>query len=132
MLEGHVNLLAVLVAAVINMGVGAAWYSPALFGKQWSALLGRKMEDMKKNAGMGYAVSTVGALIESWVLAHLVYGLGWFDGLERSFWIWLAFIGVTMAIGTVFAGRRKKLWAIDSGYFLVVLLIQGALLAGWN
>jgi len=132
MLEGHVNLLAVLVAAVINMVVGAAWYSPALFGKQWSAMIGRKMEDMKSQAGPGYAVSTVGALIESWVLAHLVYGTDLANGLKMGFWIWLAFVGVTMAVGTVFAGRPWKLWMIDTGYFFVVLLAQGVLLATWR
>ncbi len=33
--EVSVNLLAVLIAAVINMAIGALWYSPALFAKAW-------------------------------------------------------------------------------------------------
>ncbi|GAC1387610.1 MAG: hypothetical protein NVS1B7_0430 [Candidatus Saccharimonadales bacterium] len=132
MLEGHINILAVLVAALINMAIGAVWYSPFAFGRPWSKMIGRKMEDMKSNAGLGYAVASVGSLIESYVLAHAVYGLSLATSLKVCFWLWLAFIGVTMAIGTVFAGRRKKLWAIDSGYFLVVLLIQGVLLSSWR
>jgi len=130
-----INVLAVLVAAFINMAVGAAWYSPGLFGKEWSKLIGRKMEDMKKNAGPGYGIATVGALIESWVLAHFVVYAGStsaMDGAVTGFWIWLAFVAVTLAIGTVFAGRSWKLWKIDAGYFLVVLIIQGALLATWH
>ena len=131
MLSGHVNLLAVLVAAIINMAVGALWFSPAMFSKQWAKLTGGKESDMRANANMGYAVSAVGALVESWVLAHLVYGLSLADGLKWAFWIWLAFVAVTLAVGTVFEGRPWKLWAINVGYFLVVLLIQGALLARW-
>lgn len=130
-----INMVAVIVAAVVNMAVGAAWYSPSLFGKEWSKLIGRKLEDMKKNAGMGYGVSTVGALVESWVLAHFVAYAGSttaVDGAMTGFWLWLAFVAVTMAVGTVFAGRSWKLWRIDAGYFFVVLLIQGALLATWH
>ncbi len=131
----HINWLAILAAAVINMVVGAAWYSPALFGKQWSKLIGRKLEDMRKQAGPGYAVSTIGALIESYVLAHFVVyanSITAVDGALTGFWIWLAFVGVTMAVGTVFAGRSWHLWKIDAGYFLVVLVLQGALLAVWQ
>lgn len=130
-----INIMAVLLAAIINMVVGAAWYSPGLFGKEWSKLIGRKLEDMKKQAGPGYAVSTVGALVESWVLAHFVIYAGAtsaIDGAVTGFWLWFAFVAVTMAVGTVFAGRSWRLWKIDAGYFFVVLIIQGALLATWH
>jgi len=132
MLNGHVNLLAVVVAAVINMVVGAIWYAPQVMGKTWSKLVGCKMEDMQKNAQKGYPIAAVGALIESWVLAHLIYGTTFATGLKWAFWIWLAFVAVTMSIGTVFAGKPWKLWQIDTGYFLIVLLIQGGLLATWK
>lgn len=35
-----INYLAVIVCAIILWVLGAAWYSPALFAKQWMALLG--------------------------------------------------------------------------------------------
>jgi len=53
----------VVVAAVVNMGVGALWYSPMGFGKSWSKLIGKKMEDMRKNAGPGYSITTIGASV---------------------------------------------------------------------
>jgi len=130
-----INWWAVLVAAVINMAVGAVWYSPMLFGKEWSKLIGKKMEDMRKNAGPGYAISTVGALIEAWVLAHFVIYAGSntaLRGVETAFWLWLAFVAVTLAIGSVFAGQSWRLWKINAGYFFVVLLVQGAVLAVWH
>ena len=33
----QVNVLAVLVAAVLSIALGAVWYSPALFARQWMA-----------------------------------------------------------------------------------------------
>jgi hypothetical protein len=127
-----INYLAVVIAAVVNMVVGAAWYSPALFGKEWSRLIGRRMEDMRKNAGPGYAITTVGALVQSWIFAYLLGAMSITtaaEGASIGFLIWIAFVAVTQGVNTVFSGSRKKLWAINTGYFLVVLIINGAILA---
>lgn len=135
MLTFHLNYWPVLVAAAINMFVGAAWYSSALFGKPWSRLIGRKMEDMKNEASTGYLVSTLGALVQSWVLANVVHDINIttaVDGAFFGFFLWLAFVAASTAPDTVFAGRPWRLWQINTGYFLVVLVINGALLAVWR
>ena len=130
-----INWIAVVVAAVVNMVVGAMWYSPSMFGKAWSKLVGRSLEDMKSGASTGYVVTTIGALIQAYVLSLFVRYAGAttaVDGVQVGFWLWLGFTAVTMASNNVFAGRPWKLWKIDSGYFLAVLLINGALLAVWT
>ncbi|HSX24096.1 MAG TPA: DUF1761 domain-containing protein [Candidatus Saccharimonadales bacterium] len=130
-----INWMVVVVAAIVNMVVGAAWYSGALFGKQWSQLTGRKLEDMRKNAGPGYAVTAVGALVQAWILVHFVayaQATTAVKGAVVGFMLWLGFVAITQGVNTVFAGTRKKLWAINTGYFLVVLVINGALLAAWK
>jgi hypothetical protein len=129
-----IKLVAVLVAAIINMVVGFLWYSPVLFAKPWMNLVGKRMEELQANAPLGYALTFVGALVQAYILAHFVQYIGATDikeGLEAGWWIWLGFTGITMGVNYIFAGRNWKLWAIDSGYFLVVLLINGALLASW-
>ncbi len=129
-----VNYLAVVAAAVVNMVVGFIWYSPALFAKQWSRLTGRKMNEMGDGA-QGYLLTTVGALIQAWILVHFVTYAGAttaVDGAMVGFWLWVGFVAFTQGVNAVFAGTRKKLWAINTGYFLVVLLINGALLAVWR
>ena len=128
-----INYAAVLVAAVINMAVGAVWYSPALFGKAWSKLTGKK--DMKGSGQMGYAVSAVGALVQSWILVHFVQYAGSTtvtEGAITGFWLWLAFVAAVMAGAYVFEGRPWKLLQINAGYFFVVLIANGALLAAWR
>ncbi len=129
-----INWGAVIVAALINMAVGAAWYSRSLFGKEWSKLTGRKLEEMS-GGGTGYAVAAVAALVQAWVLVHFVTYAGsmtFWTGLVTGFWIWLGFVGLSMAAGFVFEGRSWKLWKINAGYILVVLLINGGLLAAWR
>jgi hypothetical protein len=133
-----INWLAVIVAAAINMIVGALWYSNRLVAREWMKLVGKKAEDMDKmrsQAGPGYAIAAVGALIQTWVLAHFVQYTGattFWRGLVTGFWLWLAFVGVTLAVGLIFEGRSWHLWKINAGYFLVVLLINGGLLAAWR
>jgi hypothetical protein len=129
-----INVMTVIAAAVVNMIIGSVWYSPALFAKQWVKLTGRKIEDMK-GAGSGYVIAGIGALVQAWILAHFVQYAGASTAVKGAmigFWLWVGFVAVTNGVNTIFAGRRKKLWAIDSGYFLAVLIVNGALLAVWS
>jgi hypothetical protein len=128
-----INWVAVIVAAAINMVVGSLWYSRRLFGQEWMKLTGRKMDEMGSSSG--YAIAAIGALIQAWVLAHFVQYAGsttFGSGLVTGFWLWLGFVAVTMSLNIVFEGRSWNLWKINAGYFFVVLLITGGLLAAWR
>lgn len=132
--EVDINIWAVLVAAAFNMVVGMFWYSKQLFGKEWAKLSGRKLEEMS-GGGTGYAVATVGALLQAYILAHFVTYTGstnFWEGLVTGFWLWLGFVAVVIATNLVFEGRSWALWKINAGYFLAVLLINGGLLAAWR
>jgi hypothetical protein len=129
-----INIWAVIVAAGVNMVVGTLWYSKRLFGKEWSKLIGRKLEDMS-GGGMGYGVAVVGALLQAYILAHFVTYTGstnFWEGLVTGFWLWLGFVAVVIATNLVFEGRSWALWKINAGYFLVALLVNGGLLAAWR
>ena len=129
-----INIWAVLVAAIVNMVVGTIWYSKSLFGKEWAKVVGRKLEEMG-SGGKGYAIAMAGALVQAYVLAHFVQYAGatsFWDGLVTGAWLWLGFVAVVIAVNMVFEGRSWALWKINAGYFLVVLLINGGLLAAWR
>ena len=129
-----INWLAIVVAAVVNMAAGFLWYSKGLFAKDWAKATGRKMEDMS-GGGADYAFTILGALVQAWVLAHFVRYAGddtFWQGLLTGFWIWLAFVAITMATNYMFESRPWRLWQINTGYFLVVLLVNGGLLAAWR
>ncbi len=129
-----INWWAVIVAAAVNMIVGAVWYSPVLFAKDWAKLVGRKMDQMGDGTN-SYIITTIAALVQSAIFAFIV---GWSgahtvaQGAYLGLLIWIAFVAITQGVNTVFAVSRKKLWAINTGYFLVVLVINGAILAAWR
>ena len=134
----HFNHLALLVSAVILWLLGAVWYSPVLFAKPWMALLGITPDKTKqKNAAMmvGMISSFVLDLVLSLVLAHIVYWsgaatYGW--GVFIGFLIWLGFFAAPSLPQGIYEGRPFKLFAINQGYWLVGLMIVGALLAVWR
>jgi hypothetical protein len=142
-MEVPINYLAVLACGVVAMIVGFLWYGP-IFGKQWSALMGwgtmtpEQLKEKQKAAMPGYIASFVGALVMAYVLAHgIVFGNAYLStsgiagGLQAAFWYWLGFVA-PVTIGQVFwDGKPWKLWFINAGYFLVQMLLIGAVLGGW-
>jgi hypothetical protein len=139
-----INYLAVLVSAIVMAVLGSLWYGP-LFGKQWITLMDfdpKKVGEVQK-AGIGamwksYATMALGSLVASFVLAHFVIfanaymgSSGVTGGLTTGFWTWLGFIA-PVTLGTVlWEGKSWKLWTLNTGYYLVGLLIIGALLSSW-
>ena len=127
--------LAVVVAAVIYMVIGSAWYSPGGFGKVWAKALGKKVGDMGGDPNTGYGLTAVGALVQSFIIANLVRDIGLTtasQGVALGIGIWLGFIAFVSASDVVFSGRPWKVWQINAGYYLVVLIINGGLLAAWH
>ncbi len=128
------NYWAIIVAAVIFMVIGSWWYSPAGFGKAWAKALGKKVGDMG-DANTGYGVTTVGALVQSFVLANLVRDMGLTtagEGFVLGFMVWLGFMAFVFAGDTIFSGRHMNVWQINAGYYLVVLIVNGILLSTWT
>ncbi len=131
----HVNFLAVVVAAVLNMILGAIWYSPGVYGNTWMALVGKRAEDMRSGAGRGYAGSFIAALILAYVLASVIsmaQAQSILQGARVGFWVWIGFVATTSAGDFLFAGRPVKLYLINTGYYLAALIVMGALLAVWR
>jgi hypothetical protein len=136
MVELNVNWWAVVFAAVLNMVVGALWYSPVLFGKYWAKLTGIKMDKMAgKSPAKAYGITTAAALLQTLVLAVIISNLGansTSDGASLGLLLWLGVAATTSISDYLFTGRRLLLWAINQGYYLVVLMANGAILAVWH
>jgi Protein of unknown function (DUF1761) len=116
------------------MVLGALWYSPRLFARPWLAATGRTPEEIS-SAGLGYAISAVGALLGATVLSYIVdwaEAEDFIDGALLGGTVWLGFIATTLAVNTYFGGRPRNLWLIDNGYQLISYVLMGALLAVWD
>jgi hypothetical protein len=135
-----INYLAVLVAGICNMIVGALWYGP-VFGKWWMKQMNFTPESMKKMPLSGLQAMVIGfifAILMSYVLANdILFGAtylnmyGALSGMTGAFWNWLGFVVPITAGVWLWEGKSWKLWAFNAGYYLVALLIAGAILGAW-
>ncbi len=138
-MEIAVNYLAVVAAAVASMAIGALWYSPVLFGKQWMRLIGMSNEELEKakakGMGKSYAIMFLGSLIMAYVLAHFVQMAGATDlmgAAELGFWVWLGFVA-TVQLGTVlWENKPWTLYTLNTGYYLVSLIVMSGILVWWK
>jgi fatty acid desaturase len=130
----HVNVLAVLVAAVLQWIVGWIWYG-ALFSKPWKALVGQGESEKPSNAGAVMVLILIACIILSFALAELIFLTGW-SAFSKG-----AFAGVVCGLGFVipplFAqhiAEKKpfKLFGINAVYWLCAMVLSGGLLAVWH
>jgi len=130
-----INWLAVLVAAIIRMAVGFAWYSPPLFLKPWQASTGITPETMRAGLGKAMVVDIIASLIMAFALANIIVGANitdWLNGALAGFWVWLGFMATLMVSLWGYENRSLKLIAINLGNNLIALILMGALLAVWR
>ncbi len=126
-----VNYLAVLIAAILNMALGALWYSPALFGKSWMALTQKRMAGSQR----AYALTFVGSLLMAYAVARIVWyaqAHSVIAGALIGLLTWIGFVATTHASNYLFEGKSFSLYSLNTGYHLVALIIMGALLAVWK
>lgn len=134
-----INLWAVLVAAVVNMVIGMFWYSPGTgLGRAWMKEMkidpAKITEAQKKGMGKNYFIAFVSAIVMAYVLAHFIDFTGAAtigEGMQAGFWSWFGFIANVGTGMVLWEGKSWKLYAITMGYYFVVLLINGAILATW-
>lgn len=134
----EVNYLAVLVAAIVGMGVGALWYGP-LFGKVWLSLMGWTNEQMArmKEQGMAksYFVNFLGLLVMAWVLSGFIEVSGvatFWLGACIGAWVWLGFVATILLTDVLWEGRPSKLYLLNIAQWFVTLFLMGGIIAIWQ
>ena len=88
-----INYWAVLVAAIIRVAIGFAWYSPVLFLNPWLKETGITLEAMRAGTPKALAVDVVASLLMAFALANIIGASGitdWLNGALAGFWVWLA------------------------------------------
>jgi hypothetical protein len=132
----HFNPWAILVSALILWMLGAVWYSPVLFAKPWMNALSIVPDPSKKNSMIAGMISSLLCdVLVAFALAHMVM---WIDaerfagGAFVGFICWFGFIAATQFPQGIYEGRPTRLFWINSGYWLVGLLIIGGVIAVWR
>ena len=136
-----VNLWAVLVSALATMVAGFLWYSPMLFAKPWTILMGydpndkAKMAELQKGAGPSYMMSLIASILSAFVLGKLIAvsgTVGAVDGLKIGLVVWLGFVTTVQFTNALFSRQPNKLYMINTGYQLVCYVAMGAILGAWR
>lgn len=128
-----INYMAVVVAAAASFFVGWPWYMT--FSKAWLKALGKDPEKPPQPKAKPFIVMGIALLVMAWVLAGTIGHLGQgqvtlMNGIISGAFVWAGFVVTTMAANYAFQGRPITLTLIDGGHFLLVLLVQGAII-GW-
>ncbi len=129
-MEVEVNYWAVLLATVVAMVIGSAWFSPQLFAERWRKD-GHIKGDGKSVLGP-VLVAVVCNLLTAYVLAHVTYLSNQFfsgsylsDALTTAFWMWLGFSAARITTYDRFASRSSAYTLIKVGCELVTFLAMG-------
>jgi len=134
MVTFNVNGLAVVVSAVANMIVGAVWYSA--WAEPWLEGIGKTREWAEENQRPSdYAIAALNSLLMAFFLANVMTWAGvsgFLPGLVLGLFMWLGFTGFSFAANHAFEGRSTLVWFINSGIYLVGLLVMGVILGVWQ
>ena len=133
-----INFLAILVSAVVAFGIGALWYSPFLFGKEWMSLTKTSDKDVgsiKTSIMWGsYVIHFIATLVSLAVLGFAISAIGIqnaADGAFIGFFAWLGFIAPIGVSELLWRKSPMKLVLIDTTNILLTLVVGGAIIAAW-
>ncbi len=133
-----VHVLPVVVSAIAVFVIGALWYSPALFGKQWVKAHGyteEKIQQMRAGASRAYAVSFVCYLVMAVAMSILIGRIGVTmlqGGVKLGALIGVGFAATNSLTANMFSEKPLSTWLIDASYQIVYLMVMGAILAVWR
>jgi len=128
----NVNVLAVLVAAIVQWVFGYLWYG-LLFKKDYKALI-QTEGAATPNAGGVMALIFIANLIVSFALAKIIPLTGW-TGFGKGSLVG-AILGLGFVVPPIFAGHISegkpfKLFGINALYWLIAMYLSGGILAIW-
>ena len=124
------NWLAIIIAVIANMVIGALWYGTWAFGKSWVKLSGHTMGE-GMSMGPLYGMTALAALVQAITMAWFVSQTGASSGAAGAIiglYVGLGFVATAMFAEVLFAGRHPRLYAITAGYSVVAAIVQGAII----
>ena len=133
-----VHALPVVVSALAVFAIGALWYSPVLFGKQWVAAHGfseEKLQAMRASSSRAYAVAFLCYVVMAVAVSILIGRIGITmvqGGVKLGALIGLGFAATISLTANVFSDKPLAAYLIDAGYQVVYLIVMGAVLAAWH
>ena len=131
----EINWLAVLLAAVSSMVVGAIWYAKPVLGKTWMRLSGITDADTQKGAALALILTFIVSFFTAAVLAgsaaiaqHFYEGDFLLNAILTAIILWIGFTASRMLTHDLFDRRPGALTALNLGHELVTVVIMGLII----
>lgn len=132
-MDVKINYVAVAAAAIAMWVIGAVWYN--VFSAPWMMYTGVTEEMAKNMTGMDlariYGGSIIAFFITFYVQSHVHHAFQVKDlkgAAQAAFWNWLGFVAMVVYINNSYQGKSFALTLIDSGYWLVSMIVGGIIL----
>jgi Protein of unknown function (DUF1761) len=133
----HLNWVAILVAAIVSFLFEALWFTT--FMKQWLAGIGRTEEWLHSAAGynpaLQFGTAILCSIIAAAVLSICIQATGEQSarrGILCAAVIWFGFIATSWAKEYIFEVRTLQIYAINTVYALIDMIIIGAIVGAWK
>jgi len=133
----RLNWVAILVAAIASFLFEALWFS--VFMNEWLAGIGRTREWLTTATGVTpaiqYAVAILCSVIAAAILSICIQASGEHTarrGILCAAVIWFGFIATSWAKAYIFEVRTFQIFAIYTGYYLIDLILMGAIVGAWK
>ena len=130
----EVNWIAVGLCAVSSLVLGAIWYSPALFARQWQTAAGLSEEQASSgNMGVIFGTAFVLSLVAAAVFAmFLGKEMSLLAATAAGFAAGLCWVAASYGINYLFERRPMRLWLINGGYHTLQFTLFGLILGLMN
>jgi len=130
------NYLAITLAAVACFLFEAAWYS--YFLQSWLQGIGRTQEWLD-HTGINVGLQFATALLSEAVIASAISCVTQLTGpqtalrgMRAAALLWLGFVITTSTTEYVFEVRTYKIFAINAGFWLIGMVLMGAIVGAWK
>jgi Protein of unknown function (DUF1761) len=132
----QMNFVALLIATVVGFFLSFLWYTP-LFGKAWAKEMGFEADPKPATGAMmkSLLLTLISVFLIAMVLANNIavwtpstWGIKGANiakeaqALQAAIFTWLGFFVPNLLQGVAWEKRSWKLFAIDGGYYLTLLL----------
>lgn len=129
----NVNWLAVLLAMIAAMALGAVWYTT--LSKQWIAATGKTTEEIMAGSG-GQATPFIWGAVMLLVIAYflalltpMILGeMSVTNAVTVGLHVWIGFLLPAMILNHRYQGMSWWLAVIDGGYLLGVVIVEAVVL----
>ncbi|MGN6503553.1 MAG: DUF1761 domain-containing protein [Pseudolysinimonas sp.] len=135
----EINWVAVLLAAVSSMVVGAVWYAKPVFGRRWMRLTGLTDETLRGSAVLPLIITFVVSFFTAAVLAgsaalapHFYEGSFFLNVVLTSVILWIGFTAARMITHDLFERRNSSLTVLNLAHELVTVIVMGLVIGAFG